>query len=882
MAGPLLKTSDEIRRGFLDFFRQHDHTLVPSAPLIPPGDPTLLFTNSGMVQFKGAFIGEERRSYSRAASCQKCMRAGGKHNDLEKVGLTGRHHTFFEMLGNFSFGDYFKEQAIELAWEFLTSRLALPADRLWVTIYEEDGEAERLWREKIGVPADRIVRMGADSNFWQMGEIGPCGPCSEVYIDQGPDWSCGRPTCRVGCDCDRYLELWNLVFMQSYRTEDGQFRPLPMRNIDTGMGLERVAAICQGGHTTYDGDGLRPLIRAVEEAAGMAYGETAKTDCSLRVIADHLRAITFLIADGILPSNEGRGYVLRRIIRRAARHRQLLGLEAPGIARLTGTVVEGMAGAYPELRAARQTVASVVQGEEERFAKTLEYGTGLLTEAIQRTKAEGLREIPGAALFKLYDTYGFPLDLIAEMTQEEGLILDRDGFEREMAGQRARATKPSAQVSTRYLDLSRAVGVTRFLGYDQEVAEARVLAILTGDPPAMTKTARAGEAVEIVLDATPFYGEGGGQIGDRGVLIGPTTRVEIEQTLRPLQDLICHRGAVVQGELHEGDILRAHVDHTLRQGAARHHTATHVLHAVLRELFGEHLKQAGSLVASDRLRFDFIHYSALTQRDIDRVEEVVNERLREDHPVTSAWMSMPEALGQGALAIFEEKYGERVRLVRIAEFSKELCGGTHSRATGEVGLFKILHESSVAAGVRRIEAVTGEAAFRFVRHRDEEFRELRTMLRAGPDELLTKTQRLVGQLKEAEQQVAKLRLETAQADPAAATTRVADCPVVCQRLDGLGMDELRVVGDRVRVRMPSGVIVLGSAQADKAVLIAMVSPDLAGRFPAVELIRGLAPLIGGSGGGRPEMAQAGGKDVASLDRALAEAPRLIERMAGTR
>jgi alanyl-tRNA synthetase len=876
------QTADQLRQAFVRYFVAQGHEAVPSSPLIPQADPTLLFTNAGMNQFKGVFLGEETRAYTRAVTVQKCMRAGGKHNDLENVGYTGRHHTFFEMLGNFSFGDYFKTEAIRFGWDFLTGTVGLPKDRLWVTVFRDDDEAAGLWRTVVGLPESRIVRLGEKDNFWQMGDTGPCGPCSEILIDQGERLGCGKPSCGVGCDCDRYLEIWNLVFMQYDRDARGVLRPLPKPSIDTGMGLERLTAVAQGVTSNYDSDLFRPLLDAIGKRAGRDYGADGPADRSMRVVADHLRAVAFLIADGVLPSNEGRGYVLRRILRRAARHGRLLGLGEPFLHELTGTVVGLMGEAYPELRAAAGTIAEVTQGEEERFIATLDQGLPILLDLAAKAKAAGSAVLGGEEVFKLYDTYGFPVDLIAETCREQGLGLDEAGFRRALDEQRERARKTAGfEVAAAKPVVARVAGqvrATQFVGYERLTAEAVVQAILKGER--LVKEAVEGEQVEVALDVTPFYAEGGGQVGDQGILIGPEGRIEVTETTRPLPDFILHKGVVRAGRVREGERLRASVNPATRQDAARNHTATHLVHAALREVLGPHVKQYGSLVAPNRLRFDFAHFRPLSSRDVDEVEGLVNEQVRRNAPVQTDVMGVQEAVAAGALAFFGDKYGDRVRVVSINTFSKELCGGTHCRATGEIGVFRLVSETGVAAGVRRIEALTGSGALAQMKRLEADIRELGELLKAGPSDLVGKARKLVAQLKEKERELEALKLKFASGAGAGADSRarrVRGVPVHAQRADGLQTAELRALADRLRDTLKSGVIALGSVVEGKVSLLLVVTPDLTEKLKASVLIKDMAAAIGGTGGGRPEMAQAGGKEAARLDEALQRVFELVDR-----
>jgi alanyl-tRNA synthetase len=863
-------TSTELRQGFLDYFVGQGHTLVPSSPLIPAQDPTLLFTNAGMVQFKGVFLGEEKRSYRRAVSSQKCMRAGGKHNDLDNVGRTARHHTFFEMLGNFSFGDYFKAEAIAYAWELLVRRWGLPKDNLWITIYQDDDEAHEFWR-KIGVSTERIKRMGEKDNFWQMGDTGPCGPCSEIVFDQGPKLLSPGHQCQgVGCDCDRYLEIWNLVFMQYMRDRGGKLHPLPKPSIDTGMGLERISAVTQGVSSNYDTDLFVPLFSTL---AQMTEHDLPKIrqNMSGRVIVDHIRAITFLISDGVLPSNEGRGYVLRRIIRRAARYGKDLGLDESFLYKLSGHVVDLMKSAYPELEKSRLLVAQVARGEEERFQKTLDQGMDRWKEVMQKVRTERGRIIPGQEAFRLYDTYGFPLDIAADMAAESDLKIDETGFQAAMEEQRERARRAWVvkEVAPYYQEQSKRFGLTEFVGYQRLSEEVRLLGILKGGRA--VKKAQTGDLVELVFDQTPFYGESGGQTGDQGLLEHPSALVEITNTIKPIPGLFVHQGKVTHGEIVEGETYLAIVNRSARQGTSSNHTATHILHSVLREVLGEHVKQAGSLVAPDRLRFDFSHFAAPSQQEVRRIEALVNERVRGDYPVEAKVMGFQEAVRSGALAFFDDKYGDQVRVVKIADFSKELCGGTHCRETGEVGIFRLVQESSIAAGMRRIEALTGEAAYLSIKKQEEDLQELARMFKVQPFEVVEKTRKTLAMLREWEKELERYKTRTVAAhaeDVLSEAKEIDGVKVLIKRQDGLDQKELRTFADSIRDRLKSGVILLGSVKEGKVSLLAMVTKELAGHFHAGEILKEVAAVIGGTGGGRPEMAQGGGKEADRLDEAL--------------
>ncbi|MBX3337505.1 MAG: alanine--tRNA ligase [Nitrospira sp.] len=867
---------NDLRRAFIQYFEQQGHRAVPSAPLIPQADPTLLFTNAGMNQFKRVFLGEETRAYQRAVSVQKCLRAGGKHNDLENVGYTRRHHTFFEMLGNFSFGDYFKEEAIRFGWEFLTSVVGLSKDRMWITIFREDDEADRLWR-KIGVSPSRIVRCGEKDNFWQMADTGPCGPCSELHFDQGPSVP-GDDT--PNGEGDRVIEIWNLVFMQFNRDSAGTLNPLPKPSIDTGMGLERLTAVAQGRLSNYDSDLFTPLLAAIGRRAGAEYGAMEQADRSMRVIADHLRAITFLMADGVLPSNEGRGYVLRRILRRAARHGRLLGITEPFLHELTATVVDQMGEAYHELRPAAGTVAEATRGEEERFIATLDQGLPILNDMISKVKASGQQVLQGTEIFKLYDTYGFPMDLIAEACREQGITLDETGFEAAIEEQRTRARKTGGfehETARPVLsDVATRVGTTAFVGYERLDSEGVVQALLQGDR--LIKEAREGDEIELVLDVTPFYAEGGGQAGDQGVLTGTDGRVEIRETTRPVPTLIVHKGVVTSGSIRAGERLQLSVNPRTRQDAARNHTATHLVHAALRDLLGPHVKQYGSLVAPNRLRFDFAHFRPMSSRDIDEIESIVNEQVRQDQPVQTAVMGVQDAVAGGALAFFGDKYGDQVRVVQIDTFSKELCGGTHCRRTGEIGLFRIVSESGVAAGVRRIECLTGSGALDSLKRLEADVRELSDLLKVAPAEVVARTRKLSEQLKDKERELADVKLKMASTSSTQAQAReINGVNVHAQRTDGLDVNGMRALADQLRDKLRSGVVALGAANDGKVSLLVVVTKDLVGRLKAGELIKEMAIEVGGTGGGRPEMAQAGGKNPDGLNSALEKVFGLVQK-----
>jgi len=880
-------TGHELRQQFLDYFHKKGHTIVPSSSLVPQKDPTLLFTNAGMVQFKDVFLGKEKRDYARATTAQKCVRAGGKHNDLENVGRTARHHTFFEMLGNFSFGDYFKEGAIPYAWEFLTEVLKLPKEKLWVSIYQDDEEAFEIWNKAIGIPADRIVRLGEKDNFWAMGDTGPCGPCSEIIIDQGPQVGCGKPTCAVGCDCDRYLELWNLVFMQYNRDASGKLTPLPKPSIDTGMGLERVAAVMQGVLSNFETDLFVPLIRFVEDISEKRYGGNEKDDVSMRVIADHLRATTFLISDGVLPSNEGRGYVLRRIMRRAARHGKMLGLDNPFLHKGIQVVVDTMKPAYPELVDHCEHVTQVTLNEERRFRYTLSLGLELLNKVLSETRERGERVVPGEEVFKLYDTYGFPLDLMDEIAREQGLALDMEGYERAMEEQRARARKSwkgsgEATVDPSYTALIQALPPTEFIGYETLEGEVEVLAIVKDKT--RVETASQEDDVELIFDKTPFYAESGGQVGDKGVFRamgsdGEPVEVAILDTQKPVSQLVVHKGRVKKGTVQRGQKGKALVDPDGRQRTALNHTATHLLHATLKSVLGDHVKQAGSLVAPDRLRFDFSHFSDLDYREFYRIEEMVNQIIRTNMPVKTFVTSLDDALRRGAIAMFGEKYGDQVRVVQVGDFSMELCGGTHVRASGDIGLFKLVSESSVAAGIRRVEALTGPGALEYIQRETERLRSISLLLKAAPPDLVPRLEKLLAASREYEREVEELKARLARAhveDLLDASREVNGVKVVSARVEDLDAKGLRNLADTLKDQLKSGIIVLGTVEDGKVSLVTAVTRDLIDRYHAGTLAREVAKVVEGSGGGRPDMAQAGGKNPGKLKEALEKVFEIVE------
>ncbi|MBJ6725604.1 alanine--tRNA ligase [Geomesophilobacter sediminis] len=870
-------TGKEIRARFFQYFQSQGHTLVESSNLIPKNDPTLLFTNAGMNQFKDCFLGLEKRDYIRAVSSQKCVRAGGKHNDLENVGRTARHHTFFEMLGNFSFGDYFKKEAIHFAWEFLTKDLGLSKDRLYVTVYTDDDEAADIWHKQEGVPLERIYRFGEKDNFWAMGDTGPCGPCTEIFWDNGPGTGCGSPDCAVGCDCDRYMEIWNNVFMQFNRSADGTLTPLPKPSVDTGMGLERISAVMQGVTSNYDTDLLQGIIRHIERLAGKKYRENVnsdKDDVSMRVIADHARAVTFLICDGVLPSNEGRGYVLRRIMRRAARHAKMLGVSEPVLYRVVDAVKEMMGDAYPELIEREHYVKKVIQAEEERFAETLDRGLAILNEETARLKAAGETVISGEVIFKLYDTFGFPVDLTADIVDAEGFTLDEDGFALAMERQRVKARenwKGSGEegLASVYKELHGNGIRSQFVGYTEQTAYSQIAVLLKGGTT--VEEANEGDEVEVITALSPFYGESGGQAGDTGTISTGKGHLEVTGTARPFTDLIVHRGKVTSGTLRVGDAADLTIAAALRAATARNHTATHLLQTALRTVLGEHVKQAGSLVAPDRLRFDFTHFSAMTAEEIRRVETLVNGFIMQNDEVIAREMPVKEALAAGATALFGEKYGDTVRVVKVGEVSQELCGGTHVHGAGEIGLFKILSEQGIAAGVRRIEATTGTGAVSYVHGLEDEQRALSALFKSEGGTVVEKAEKLVARQRELQREVEALtaRINASKSSDLLGQAReVNGVKVLSVKIEGSDAKGLRELSDSLKERIGSGVIALGCGEAGKANLLVAVTSDLTSRFKAGDIIRQVAPIIGGNGGGKPELAQAGGTRPEQLGEAL--------------
>jgi alanyl-tRNA synthetase len=875
-----MKTSADIRKAFLDYFAEHGHEVVPSSPLVPQNDPTLLFTNAGMVQFKDVFLGRELRNYHRATSSQRCVRAGGKHNDLENVGYTARHHTFFEMLGNFSFGDYFKRDAIQFAWEFLTRTIGLPPEKLWVTVYQDDNEAADVWLKEIGVDAARFTRIGdkpggkryESDNFWSMGDTGPCGPCSEIFYDHGDEiW--GGPPGSPDEDGDRYIEIWNLVFMQYNRDADGTMTELPKPSVDTGMGLERLAAVLQGVHSNYEIDLFAHLIEAAAKLTGCDNLE----EKSLRVITDHIRSCAFLIVDGVLPSNEGRGYVLRRIIRRAIRHGYMLGVKEPFFHKLVEQLCKEMGDAYPELIEQRAQVERVLRLEEERFAETLEQGMKILDEAISGLQG---KEIPGETVFKLYDTYGFPMDLTADIARERELTVDQAGFDQAMAEQRRRARAASqfgtAEVTDLQLDAQ-----TEFTGYELLEDQAQVVALLRDG--VRVDQLQQGESGMVFLDRTPFYAESGGQAGDLGVLEGQGLLFEVEDTRKQPGGLFAHIGKLEEGSLKLGDQVTAQVNAYTRQTTRLNHSATHLLHAALRTVLGTHVAQKGSLVDAERLRFDFSHFEPISREQLQTIEQMVNEQIRHNHRVETNIMTLEQAKATGAMALFGEKYADEVRVLRMGDFSTELCGGTHVNAVGDIGLFKITAETGIAAGVRRIEAVTGQRAIEWMEADEERVQRVAEMIKSGREEIEDKLSQILERNRKLEKELDQLKGKLASAagsDLASSAIDVGVVKVLAAHLEGADPKSLRDTMDQLKNKLGSAVILLAAVADGKVSLVAGVTKDLTSQLKAGDLVKLAAEQVGGKGGGRPDMAMAGGSDADALPQALALVEPWVKQQLG--
>lgn len=859
--------SNELRQKFLEYFKNKGHTIVPSSSLVPGNDPTLLFTNAGMVQFKDVFLGLEKRSYNRAATSQRCVRAGGKHNDLENVGYTARHHTFFEMLGNFSFGDYFKREAIQFAWQFLTEDLKLPREKLWVTVFEDDDEAADIWLKEMKIDPTRFSRCGAHDNFWAMGDTGPCGPCSEIFYDHGPDVA-GGPPGSPEADGDRYIEIWNLVFMQFERSSDGKLTPLPKPSVDTGMGLERILAVLQGVHNNYDTDIFHPILETAAKLAGIK----DLTNTSLRVIADHIRSCSFLITDGVIPSNEGRGYVLRRIIRRAIRHGNKLGIHEPFFYKLVAPLAGKMGDAYPELIKLQKNIEKVLLQEEQQFARTLENGLKVFEQEVEKVYG---KIIPGAVVFKLYDTYGFPVDLTADIARERDLTIDIAGFEEEMEKQRkqSQAASQFAVDYTEHLDLEKE---TAFTGYEHLAHEANIIALLKKGE--IVEALQAGDEGTVVLDRTPFYAESGGQVGDQGWLFGKDIEFIVKDTRKEGQAYL-HIGTLKTGTLHRGSELRAEVNYQKRAATALNHSATHLLHAALRKILGEHVIQKGSLVEADRLRFDFTHNAPLTAEEIKQVEELVNQKIRANLPVETKVMSPEAAKAEGAMALFGEKYGEQVRVLAMGDFSKELCGGTHVKRTGDIGVFKITTETGIAAGVRRLEAVTGEGALKWFANLENQLQETAKLFKTGRDSLLEKAKKNIEYTQQLEKQIAQLQNKLtsgAATDITQQTIEIHGIKFLATEIDGLDVKALRDLVDQLKDKLSNAVIVLGSITEGRVQLVAGVTKNNIDRIKAGDLVNEIAQHIGGKGGGRPDFAQAGGDNPQGLGKALEAARTWIE------
>ena len=876
-------TGNDTRRKFLEYFHQRGHRIVNSSSLVPADDPTLLFTNAGMNQFKDVFLGRERRDYLRATTSQKCVRAGGKHNDFENVGKTARHHTFFEMLGNFSFGDYFKSEAIPLAWELVTGVYGLKPEQLWITVYRDDDDAHRIWNREVGVPAGRIFRLGEKDNFWAMGDTGPCGPCSEIHFDQGPAGSeAGHSQCRFPCECGRFVEIWNLVFMEFDRQNSGQLVPLPKPSVDTGMGLERMTAVLQGKHSNYDTDLLKPLTLYAAEIAGRDYGNHKAADVSMRVIADHARAAAFLVSDGVVPSNDGRGYVLRKIMRRAIRHGKLIGIEDEFLHRMADRVADLMQETYPELASTREYVSRVVCHEEQRFSSTLRIALDQLSEVLARLGPSGSQpgRLPGEVMFKFYDTYGLPLDLMQEIADENRLVLDEAGFKRRLTAQRKRGRASWKETATATGSSAPPTAEkTRFLGYSRlGTDQATIMGIRIQGRQATLLP--AGNVGEVFLDQTPFYAETGGQVGDTGVLQGVEAEAVVRDTFPAHPGYSAHLVRCARGTLRVGDTVQARVDAARRDSIRKNHTATHLLHAALRQLVGFHVKQSGSLVAPDRLRFDFTHYAALSPEDLIEIEDLVNRKVMDNLPVTTLVQDLNQAVSEGAMALFGEKYREQVRVVSVDGFSKELCGGTHVSRTGDIGLFKIVSESGIAAGVRRIEAITGRGALLRFREDEALLSQLEGLSKGTRPELVGSVRKYQTSIRSLEKELQDMRYRVAQdrvGQLLHAARRVNDVRVLTSVVDRLDKASLRNLADELKSRIGRGVVVLATSDPDRVSLVAAITSNLTPGLHAGKMVKEIASLVGGGGGGRPDMAEAGGKDPSKLPLALEAVASYVEK-----
>ena len=879
-----MPSSDQIRETFLKFFEHNGHKIVRSASLIPYNDPTLLFTNAGMNQFKDLFLGNEKRPYGRATSSQKCMRVSGKHNDFKDVGHSTRHHTFFEMLGNFSFGDYFKAEAIRYAWDLVTRDYGLDQRRLWVTVFREDDAAWEFWHRDVGVPAEKIFRLGEADNFWAMGDTGPCGPCSEIHYDFGRSPLPNHEQCDLTCSCGRWVEVWNLVFMQYNRNASGALSGLPSPSIDTGMGLERITTIIQGKASNYDTDLFRPLLDEISTIANLEYGENPNDDISMRIIADHARAATFVVADGQYPGNDKRGYVLRKIMRRAIVHGKKLKIDGSFLYRIAGTVVGIMKDAYPELVGARETIARVIKQEEESFADTLEQGLKDFNDRVNKLEADGARTLPGEVAFFLYDTRGLPLEIIEDLAQERGLTVDEAGFVAALEGQRERSRQDYHAGKIRE-QVARTVfqGKTAFVGYDYIAPEtAKVVAILVDGEP--TDAINAGQSGEIVLDHTPFYAEAGGQVGDTGALTRNGNNARVTTTLYR-GTTITHVVEMLEGSLQTGDTVQAEVDIEKRRLTMKNHTATHLLQAALRQILGPHVKQAGSLVAPDRLRFDFTHFAPLSAAEIEKIEDEVNEQIWRDIPLKTTIMELEQAMQSGAVALFGEKYQDRVRVVEVPGYSKELCGGTHVPSTGVIGLFKIVAEGGIAAGIRRLEALTGRSALDRFRADETVLEYVQVQHKVSSRDIASFIDKLHGQIRDLQRQVGELKLQivrTSLADLLAQAREIRGIRLLAHVLPKIDRPSMRTFADELKHKLGSGIIILGTPLDGKAALVVMVSNDLAQRIPAGKIIREIAPMVGGSGGGKPELAEAGGKDCSRLADAIERSYAVVEALLGSR
>ncbi|MBF0224805.1 MAG: alanine--tRNA ligase [Desulfobacterales bacterium] len=871
-------TADEVRQKFLDYFKKYNHTIIKSSSVVPSDDPTLLFTNAGMVQFKRYFIGEEQRDYKKAVSSQKCIRAGGKHNDLENVGYTARHHTFFEMLGNFSFGDYFKENAIEFAWDLLTNGFKLPSEKLWVSVYEDDDEAFKIWEKKIGVRPEKIVRLGALDNFWAMGDTGPCGPCSEILIDRGDSFGCGKPECQVGCDCDRFLEIWNLVFMQFNRTASGQMENLPKPSIDTGMGLERILSVIHNTQTNYDTDLFSPIIKKIEELSEKKYKESFTSKVAMRVIADHTRAAAFIIGDGILPANEGRGYVLRRILRRALRYGRSIGLNKPFLTETVKVLFDIMQNPYPELKESAAFIENIIKNEEARFSETLDNGLRLLTETLSSLSSKGKAVIPGDIVFKLYDTYGFPIDIVKDIIRGSELSIDMDGFNSEMEKQKQRSKSISSfgTIDEAYKNLSSKGIKSEFVGYGKLQATSKILLMVKDGKE--IDSANQGEEIEIVTEQTPFYAESGGQTGDSGKIIGQNFELEVLDTIKDPTGIIIHKCKVLSGIAVKQENIELQVDDVKRQQTALNHTATHILHYALRTILGDHVKQAGSLVSNDKLRFDFTHFSQVEIDDLMKIERLVNEKIWENNNLVIKEMAFDKAVKTGAIALFEEKYGDKVRVISIGDFSSELCGGTHIDNTGKIGLFKIFGESSAASGIRRIEASTGTPALLYTQMLSKTLSKASSLVKEKIELIPQRLEKILSTNKSLEKEVEELKGKIGELKSQLSEDDVKlinGIKVVSKHVIIDKPQALRNIADKFKDKIKSGIVVLGSTSGAKGMLIVMVSKDLIDKYDAGKIVNTLAKEIGGSGGGRKDMAQAGGPNPENLNKALEKVHEVI-------